>query len=87
MSLSASGVDISPTEVTSITDLGFWLLVGDREYFVPFEDYPDFTNATVKQIYAVKQIGPDALHWEELDVDIELGALAEPEKYPLRFKR
>lgn len=87
MSLSESGVNISPSEVTSITELGFWLLVDDKEYFVPFADYPDFTQATVKQLYSVKRIGPDAFYWEELDIDIELGALAEPEKYPLKFKR
>ena len=87
MTLSTSGVSVSPSEVTSITELGFWLLVDDKEYFVPFADYPEFTQATVRQIYSVKRTGPDAFYWEDLDIDIELGALVEPEKYPLKFKR
>ena len=87
MTLSTSGAGISQSEVMGITELGFWLLVDDKEYFVSFADYPDFTQATVRQIYNVKRIGPDAFYWEELDIDIELGALVEPEKYPLKFKR
>jgi hypothetical protein len=37
-------------EVTNIGAHGFWLLVDDREYFVPFDDYPVFRQATVSQI-------------------------------------
>ncbi len=74
-------------EVTDIIQAGFWLLVDDKEYFVPFVDYPAFHEATVEQIYKVKRIAPNSFYWEELDIDIELGALAEPEKYPLRYKK
>ena len=65
--------------------MGFWLLVDDREYFVPFSDYPVFQQATVAQIYAVQRIGPDQFHWPELDADVELGALEAPERYPLQY--
>jgi hypothetical protein len=80
------GVSISRSEITSIGPLGFWLLVDDREYFVPFADYPAFKDATVAQIYNVQQLGPEQLHWPELDVDIELDALQHPERFPLQFK-
>jgi hypothetical protein len=82
--LTNKGASLS--EVTDITSAGFWLLVDDREYFVPFDDYPVFRDATVAQIYAVQRLGTDQFYWPELDIDIELGALDKPEAYPLQFK-
>ena len=86
MSSSPPGAAISHSEVTNITAHGFWLLADDREYFVPFRDYPVFQNATVAQIYAVRRIGPTQFHWPQLDADIELEALERPEAYPLKFQ-
>jgi hypothetical protein len=86
MSSLPPGVSTSVSEVTNITAHGFWLFVDDREYFVPFADYPVFRIATVAQIYAVRRIGPTQLHWPELDADIELDALERPDAYPLKFK-
>lgn len=73
-------------EVTSITVVGFWLLTDDREYFVPFADYPAFREATVAQIVNVEQPGPGQLYWTDLDIDIELAALDQPERFPLEFR-
>ena len=73
------------SEVTNITLHGFWLLVDDREYLVPFADYPVFKTATIAQIYAVKRAGPNQFHWPELDADVELDALEQPEAFPLQF--
>ena len=73
-------------EVTSITVVGFWLLTDDREYFVPFADYPVFREATVAQIVNVEQPGPGQLYWTDLDIDIELAALDQPERFPLEFR-
>jgi hypothetical protein len=86
MSSNLPGVSISPNEVTNISAIGFWLLVDDREYFVPFDDYPAFREATVAQIYAVQRLGPTQFHWPELDIDIELEALEHPEHFPLMFR-
>jgi len=73
-------------EVTNISLQGFWLLVDDREYFVPFSDYPRFRDATVAQIHALRRSGPGQIHWPALDADIELEALANPDGYPLSFQ-
>ena len=86
MSSSPTGVAISACEVTNITRLGFWLLVDEQEYFVPFADYPAFRDATVAQIIALKCASPGQIHWPALDADIELDALARPESYPLGFQ-
>ena len=83
---SPPGAATSPSEVTNISALGFWLLVDDREYFIPFADYLVFKNATVAQIFALRRIGPTQFHWPDLDADIELAALERPEAFPLKFK-
>jgi hypothetical protein len=86
MNSSPPGIAISPCEVTNISQHGFWLLVDDREYFVPFTEYPAFRSASVTQIYAVERIAPAALHWPALDIDIDVEALRHPEAFPLAFK-
>jgi hypothetical protein len=86
MSSSQPGIGISHSEVTSINAIGFWLLVEDAEYFVPFSDYPAFRTATIDQIIDMQQIGPRQLHWPALDADIELDALEHPAHYPLLWR-
>lgn len=81
----APGVATSQCEVTNISRLGFWVLIDDREYFVPFADYPAFQTASVKQIYGVERIASDQLYWPSLDVDIDLRSLEHPEAFPLVF--
>ncbi len=72
--------------VTNIEKDGFWLLTPNGEFFILFADYPDFQNATVAQIHNLKA-SFDGIHWPDLDIDIELDALKNPEKYPNIFKR
>ena len=82
------GTDTSDSEVTNITQHGFWIWLAStqREYFVPFNDYPAFKAATVAQILNMKYLPPSQLSWEELDIDIELDALIHPEAFPLSYK-
>ena len=86
MSSSLPGIATSDSPVTSIDLRGFWLLVDDAEYFVPFADYPVFATATVEQIFAVQQLGPRQFHWPNLDADVELDALQAPDRYPLVWR-
>ena len=87
MSSLTPGASISAAEITVITDLGFWLLVDDREFFVPFADYPDFLQATIEQIYQFEAPSPTQFYWPALDVDIDLNALEDPQRFPLVFRR
>jgi len=80
------GTSISQGEITSITSIGFWLLVDDREYLVPFSDYPVFQEATVAQICNIQRLSPRQFHWPGIDADIELDALEDPERFPLQFR-
>ena len=76
---------MSPTEINiqAITKSGIWILVTDREYFLPFKDYPWFENAKLADILNVELHHGHHLHWPVLDIDLELESLIEPSKYPL----
>lgn len=87
MTLSKLGEDTLQVEITSITAIGLWLLAGNREYFVPFADYPAFREGTVDQIVNVQQPAPDQFYWPDLDIDIETAALNDPQRFPLPFQR
>ena len=72
-------------QVTNIEHDGFWLLVADGEYFVAFEDYPDFRDATIAQINNFKHLF-DGFNWPDLDVDIELDALKTSRPVPAQVQ-
>jgi hypothetical protein len=44
------------TEVTSIQRTGFWVFVDGTEYFVDFEEYPDFKTVGAKSTYRTKSV-------------------------------
>ncbi|TFH49047.1 MAG: DUF2442 domain-containing protein, partial [Lysobacterales bacterium] len=56
------------------------------EYFLPFPDFPWFRNATVDQILRVELHHGDHLRWPELDVDLCLDSIENPESYPLVYR-
>jgi len=86
MSSSTHGSDTLISDgVTNITNIGFWILINRKEYFVPFEHYPRFRKASIEQIADFKLLSPKQLHWESLDCDIELDALSYPKSFPLSF--
>ncbi|MBQ0166259.1 MAG: DUF2442 domain-containing protein [Treponema sp.] len=74
------------SEVTNISPNGIWVLANDKEYFISYKDYPVFATASIKQIAAVTTDFSGNLHWEELDADIELDSLENPEAYPLIYR-
>lgn len=52
-----------------------------------YSDYPWFKDATLGAIYNLKLLHGSHLHWPDLDVDLELESLQQPEKYPLVYKQ
>lgn len=70
-------------EVTSIDRHGLWLLVRDREFFLPYERFPWFMDARVRDILDVRLLHGGHLHWPSLDVDLSTDILEHPEAYPL----
>lgn len=85
MNCSTLGVPTSLAEVTNIDHFGFWLLVENKEYFLPYGDFPWFRGATVDQILNVKLLHEDHLFWPDLDVDLSLDSLQCPESFPLIY--
>jgi hypothetical protein len=80
------GANISEVEVTHIDAYGLWVLVAEKERYLPYEQFPWFVNATIQQIIEVQLAGPGHLHWPELDVDLTLDMIDHPEKYPLKYR-
>lgn len=87
MKSRALGKSISAVEVLNVSPHGFWLGVNAKEYFLPYEQYPWFCDATIGELYNVELLHETHLHWPDLDVDLELEALDQPTSYPLIYKK
>ncbi|RME22383.1 MAG: DUF2442 domain-containing protein [Deltaproteobacteria bacterium] len=83
MKSAMHGKRTSEVDVTNISKHGFWIFVGERELFVPFEFFPWFRTARIDQILNVELVGENHLYWPELDVDLTIDSIEHPEKYPL----
>lgn len=81
------GKNTSEVNVTNVSKHGFWMLVNAKEYFLAFKDFPWFRETTVSQITNVRLLLPHHLYWPDLDVDLELESIENPEKYPLIAKQ
>jgi Protein of unknown function (DUF2442) len=69
-------------EVTNISAHAFWLLLGDEELAVPYEQFPWFRNATVDQITCIERPTENHLYWPRLDVDLSVESLRDPSAFP-----
>jgi hypothetical protein len=85
MKSSKHGIGISAS-VENITPFGIWILVKQKEYFLSYKDYPYFTDQTLGSIQNVQLLHGFHLYWPDLDVDLEIDNLENPEKYPLKSK-
>ena len=85
MKSSKPGERTSAVEVTNISTHGIWLWVGDREYFLPHEDFPWFEKAPVRDVLDVRLLHGHHLFWPKLDVDLELESLENLAEYPLIY--
>ena len=80
------GKSTSAVEVLGLSRHGLWLLVGETEFYLPFEQFPWFGEARVRDAYEVELLHGTHLHWRELDVDLDLDSLQHPEDYPLIYR-
>lgn len=86
MKSEALGKSTSAVEVTNISSHGFWLLLGDRELYLPFEQFPWFADAPVEFILNVELPHQRHLSWPDLDVDLSVESIEHPERFPLVSK-
>jgi len=71
-------------EVTNISAHGFWILVEDKEYFLSYEHFPWFKDRSVKEIVEVRCFAEGHLYWEDIDVDLSLEMIENPQRFPLK---
>lgn len=86
MKSHVAGKNISAVEVTQIDTQGIWLLLNDKELFLPFENFPWFRNATVSAIHNVQLLNERHLHWPDIDIDLAIESIEHPERFPLIAK-
>lgn len=72
----------SEVEVTNISPHGLWLLLGDRELFLPFDKFPWFRDAPIAKVVRVQLPSSDHLYWPDLDVDLAVESIEHPERFP-----
>ena len=80
------GKNTSKVEITNISQHGFWLYVKGKEYFLSFDEFPWFRDATIDDLVDVEITKGKDLYWPKLDVDLTLNIIEHPDKYPLKSK-
>jgi len=86
VNLQALGKSISEVEVTNISNHGIWLLTGERELFMSYQEFPWFKNVVVGKILNVEEPTPGHFYWPDLDVDLDTESIEHPERFPLKSK-
>ena len=76
----------SMVEVTHISSNGVWLLAGDKELFMSYEDFPWFKDVPVRKILNVEEPHSGHFYWPDLDVDLTAEIIEHPERFPLKMK-
>ena len=77
------GATSSSAEVVGLSKHGFRLLLSEGEIFVPFSKFPWFKSAPVSRVLKVRRMSADHLRWPDLDVDLHVESLRDPDSYPL----
>jgi hypothetical protein len=69
--------------VTNVDRHGLWILLHGEEFFLPFIEFPWFAKATIQEILNIELLHGDHLHWPDLDIDLTVDSLRNPNQYPL----
>jgi hypothetical protein len=77
------GKHTSDVEVTNVSRHGVWILLQQRELFLPFETFPWFCDAPIAKILRIELPSPGHLYWPELDIDLAVESIERPERFPL----
>ena len=86
MKSDAGGKITLEAEVTQIDKHGIWLLIGEKESFLPFENFPWFRDASVGAIHNLQLLNERHLYWPDLDIDLAVESIEHPERYTLIAK-
>jgi hypothetical protein len=83
MKSAARGNSTSGPEVTNVSQHGVWLLLEREELFLPFALFPWFKDAPIGKVLHVEQPSRQHLYWPELDIDLAVESIRDPERFPL----
>ena len=86
MRSEVSGTSTSAVEVTHISRHGIWLLLEEREFFLPFREFPWFKEVPISAVLNVELPQPHHLYWPDMDVDLDVESIEHPERFPLVAK-
>lgn len=84
---AARGKNTLAVEVGNVSARGFWVLIGERELYLPFKQFSWFKEASVGKLLNVKRPHPGHLYWPDLDIDLAVDSIEHPERYPLISQR
>ncbi len=59
------------------------MLLENEELFLPFSEFPWFREASVGKIVHVERPSANHLYWPELDIDLAVESIRQPERFPL----
>lgn len=82
----ADGKITLQAQVTQIDQQGIWLLIGKKESFLSFENFPWFRGASVAAIHNMEFLNARSLRWPDLDIDLAVESIEHPERFPLVSK-
>ncbi|MBN2232769.1 MAG: DUF2442 domain-containing protein [Deltaproteobacteria bacterium] len=86
MNSLAHGRNISDVEVANISAHGVWLLAHGKELFMSYEDFPWFSEKTLRCILNVEEQSPGHFYWPDLDIDLTEEIIEHPERFPLKSR-
>ena len=86
MKSKTHGESTLAVEVTHIDGMGFWVLIDSKEHYLSFSDFPWFKEASIKSITRIERVSENHLYWPDLDVDLTVDMIDNPEAYPLQYK-
>ena len=86
MNSQALGKNTFRVEVTNVSAHGLWLLAGEKELFMSYDDFPWFKDIPIGKILNVQEPSPGHFYWPDFDVDVGMETIEHPERFPLKAK-
>ena len=72
--------------VSHMSPDGIWLTLEEKELFLSFDNFPWFKNVPVSAVQHVERLNANHLYWSDLDIDLSLELIEQPERFPLIAK-
>jgi hypothetical protein len=54
--------------------------------FLPFDEFPWFRDAPIGKVLNVEEPTPGHFFWPDLDVDLGIESIEQPERFPLEAR-